>query len=246
MNHEDLTDRADLSAYLDGQLPPEQAARVERALAADPDLRAELKALDATRGLLGDLPPEKAPDGMLEVVMEQAERRRLLHAPEPSAHGRRFRWIRGLAAAAIIVLTVGLGLHLHHVLSEGDWVSQQPKTAHGTAEEGGEPLARDLPEPESGATTSRPLPSVVAPESAEPPTVAASPTAEGRPVRRAKGDGGGRGRRALGTPDPEVPLAPDAEGSSETALAMGRRAPAEADRFHRQVAPAPPAKEASP
>ncbi|HEY0106440.1 MAG TPA: zf-HC2 domain-containing protein, partial [Rhizomicrobium sp.] len=36
---------AELSAYLDGELPPERTREVERLLAADPGLRAELDAL---------------------------------------------------------------------------------------------------------------------------------------------------------------------------------------------------------
>ena len=229
MNRDDDTIRADLSAYLDGQLPPEQAARVERALAADGDLRAELKALEAIRRLVGDLPREQAPADMLEAVMERAERERLLRAPEPTAQGRRFRWIRGIAAAAIIVLTVGLGLHLHHVLSEDDWVSQQPKTAHGPSE-GGEPFARDIPEP--GATTSWS-------RAPEPPGLAAGSAPAPRPVRE-KGDDGEarRGRSARKTVETPASVA-DTDGVTESAVAAGLQVDAIADRPEAAAPPAP-------
>ncbi|NLF29628.1 MAG: hypothetical protein GX591_01930 [Planctomycetes bacterium] len=196
MNRDAFTNRADLSAYLDGQLTPEQAARVERALQTDPQLRAELKALDATRRLLGDLPRQKAPEGLLEAVMERAERERLLHAPEPTARSHPLRWVRPVAAAAIIVLTVGLGLHLHHVLSKEDWVSQQhPKVAHGPADYAVD-LARDIPEPEAPSPRSlppapeRPAPAVAAGPQPEPPTAAVpqASTEDTLPVARGKAD----------------------------------------------------------
>ncbi len=190
MNREELTDRADLSAYLDGHLSPERAARVERALAADADLRAELKALEATRRLLGDLPRESAPEGLLDAVMERAERQRLLHPSEPAPRSHPFRWIRAVAAAAIIVLTVGLGVHLHHVLSEGDWVSRQEPMADQGPVETGEPLARDLDEPAPAAAPSQPAEPPM-PDVAEPPALAARAAPEPRSLRREEVDGGG-------------------------------------------------------
>src|SRR5215211_7705725 len=50
-----------LSAYLDGQLKPSDAARLEARLSSDADLRAVLDDLRAARGLLRQLPMRKAP-----------------------------------------------------------------------------------------------------------------------------------------------------------------------------------------
>ncbi len=50
-----------LSSYLDGQLKPSDSARLERRLAADPNLRSVLDDLRAARGLLRQLPMRKAP-----------------------------------------------------------------------------------------------------------------------------------------------------------------------------------------
>ncbi len=45
-----------LSAYLDGQLNPSDANRLESRLSSDPDLRAVMDDLRAARGLLRQLP----------------------------------------------------------------------------------------------------------------------------------------------------------------------------------------------
>lgn len=50
-----------LSSYLDGQLKPSDSARLEARLSKDPDLRAVLEDLRATRSLLRQLPMRKAP-----------------------------------------------------------------------------------------------------------------------------------------------------------------------------------------
>ena len=50
-----------LSSYLDGQLKPSEIARLEARLSSDRELRAVLDDLRATRSLLRQLPPRKAP-----------------------------------------------------------------------------------------------------------------------------------------------------------------------------------------
>lgn len=50
-----------LSAYLDGELSPEERTRLEARLVADPDLRARLGAMRRTVDLVRDLPQVKAP-----------------------------------------------------------------------------------------------------------------------------------------------------------------------------------------
>ena len=131
--------RSQLSAYLDGELPPDQAERLTGALAEDDRLRAELEALDATRNLLRQLPRDPAPPGMVEAVMDQAERNRLLAVPHQATQRRPLVWIRYLAVAAILAVTAGLGIYLYGTLNEG-WVSRQDPG-------GGTHLARKTAEP---------------------------------------------------------------------------------------------------
>lgn len=50
-----------LSSYLDGQLNPSESARLETRLSSDPNLRAAMDDLRATRRLLRQLPSRKAP-----------------------------------------------------------------------------------------------------------------------------------------------------------------------------------------
>lgn len=108
-----------LSAYLDGQLGDEQARRVAEAVEHDPDIHAELKALESTRNLLRQLPRESAPESLLGAVLAQVERNRLLEAPAEAPQARPFRWVRHLATAAIVVLGVGLGIYLQQGLNRG-------------------------------------------------------------------------------------------------------------------------------
>ena len=65
----DFDANAELSAYLDGELSGAQLAQMEQALAADPDLQAELDELRAVIEGLGALPQHKAPAGLMAGVM---------------------------------------------------------------------------------------------------------------------------------------------------------------------------------
>ena len=69
-----LDDDSILSAYLDGQLGPEQQQAVESALFADPRLAEELRGLAALRDLLAGLPRE-APADVTSRVMRRVRRR---------------------------------------------------------------------------------------------------------------------------------------------------------------------------
>ncbi len=115
----------ELSAFLDGELPPKETARLQEALATDDTLRRELAALKATRHALGQLPHEPAPEGLTDGVMAELERRRLLRTTHEVAHPQPLRWLRRLATAAIVLLTVGLGVYLWAELSRQGWVGRQ-------------------------------------------------------------------------------------------------------------------------
>jgi anti-sigma factor RsiW len=95
---------ADLNAYADGQLAPEQVAAVEAALARDPELAMRVADYRAQSGLLRDA---------LDAVLAEPIPERLLAAASPAALREPSlvrRWgIPALAAAATLILGVGLG-----------------------------------------------------------------------------------------------------------------------------------------
>jgi len=91
-----------LSAYMDGELDETRRRAVEEALAAQPELRAELAALRRTVELVGSLPRQSAPPGFAA---------RVAAAIGAEAKGRpaaRPGWLRPVAAAAAACLVVGL------------------------------------------------------------------------------------------------------------------------------------------
>jgi anti-sigma factor RsiW len=92
-----------LNAYADGQLPPKQVAVVEAALARDPELAARVAAIRAQSALLRDA---------LDPVLGEPVPERLLNAAAAPARAssRTRRWgLQALAAAATLVLGVGIG-----------------------------------------------------------------------------------------------------------------------------------------
>ncbi len=86
-----------LSAYLDDELSPEEAARVEEALRADPPLEAELTTLRAVDRALDVLPGCEAPDDLEQKVRAALATRR---------RGRLITLVSAVAAAAAILVAV--------------------------------------------------------------------------------------------------------------------------------------------
>jgi hypothetical protein len=93
-----------LTAYLDGEVDPDERAEVEAHLATCAFCRAELEEERAVRGAVRDLPPVDAPFGLYE--------RLLRDGPEPEAKPRKRRIKFGLAnlvaTAAAWVLVLGI------------------------------------------------------------------------------------------------------------------------------------------
>lgn len=86
-----------LSAYLDGELPPEEVAEVERHLAECPSCRAELDDLRATVRILKLARTPEAPDDLEELILARAGRRRWLTWPT---------WPKPAVALAAVALAV--------------------------------------------------------------------------------------------------------------------------------------------
>lgn len=78
MKSQPITRRwTELSAYMDGQLPENKAARLEKRLSRDSELRAEYEDLQRTRKMLRGLPPRRVPRNFtLTPDMVRAPRRR--------------------------------------------------------------------------------------------------------------------------------------------------------------------------
>jgi len=88
---EDLQER--LAAYIDGELPPADAARLEVFLAnSDPALAQEVIEMIATRGTLRMSPRPMAPRDLSARIMEQIERTSLLHNVEEITIAPQRRW----------------------------------------------------------------------------------------------------------------------------------------------------------
>lgn len=97
-----------LSAYLDGELDPEQRSSVESALLSNPALAEHLRQLTVVRDLVANLPRLTLHEDLSSAILARARTRmrnsltsRLRHSPLTRI---------GLAAAAVVVLAVGLGL----------------------------------------------------------------------------------------------------------------------------------------
>lgn len=101
--------RQDLSAYLDGELSPPAAGRLDAAVRESPALADELGGLRATRAVLRGVGCARPGEGFAARVLAEAERRGLPAAVrrQGSAAGL---WLGRLSAAAVLLLAAGLGV----------------------------------------------------------------------------------------------------------------------------------------
>lgn len=113
-----------LSAYLDGELPAEDARQVERHVEECAVCRDLLRELRSVADVLGEMPHESAPTGLTEELQSQIERRLLLArgsedrepvsgADRALARERPPVWPRVAAVAACLLLAVGVAVLLH-------------------------------------------------------------------------------------------------------------------------------------
>jgi len=104
---------ADLSAYLDGELPEVRAREIEQQLADSAECRALLAELRDVSQALGRLPRRRAPDELVAALRHQAERRHLFGDARRPRTGRVLRlFLRLSAAAAVIGGCVLVGWHV--------------------------------------------------------------------------------------------------------------------------------------
>lgn len=230
--------RSQLSAYLDGELTPEERAEIERALSSDPALRRELEELRALAADLARLPTPRPPPSLLAGVLaridsiEQSngvESDRMpsvpLAAPErpvvrvvdelppelPAANepGAWARWGNPLSMLAAACLAVGVGWNL---LGRNASLSPPPPSA----------LVAARPGEVSGVLAQAPASDSVRREEAEP--------AQGGEGAAPRPTGGSRAKRG-GAKVEYAPYAPEWEAGDAVAddapLGRGDAAPGE-------------------
>jgi hypothetical protein len=113
---------AKLAAYIDGEMDPADRAEIERLIDQNPNYRRVLEQLRQTRDLLRALPRESAPPELTEAFNGQLERSVLLDGlgSESRKPGLAInRWPQWMMAAAIVLLTAGLGTIVFLMLPKG-------------------------------------------------------------------------------------------------------------------------------
>ncbi|HEY4232967.1 MAG TPA: hypothetical protein VGM76_06060 [Lacipirellulaceae bacterium] len=143
-----------LSAYLDNELAPQERARVEERLAADPAARQLLEQLRAVSQAVKDLPAAPLGTDLRDVVLRRAERAMLVSNPgesaaadgnSPRGSNPRFtigRSVRGWVWAG---LATAAGLAIMAFESNSDRDAQLPESV---AERSAQPTGESKPSPE--------------------------------------------------------------------------------------------------
>ncbi len=110
-----------LSAYLDGELNPAQAEKLQRRLTQEEQAKALLDDLKKVSAMIGALPREKAPAFLAEEVQQEIERAALLSKAPAAAEsaGRNHLLLRKLAAVAAMVMLLGaIGTIIYSILGK--------------------------------------------------------------------------------------------------------------------------------
>src|SRR5688500_882562 len=110
---------AQLCAYIDGELDAKGRAEIEKHLANNPQHQRLIAGLIESREMMRSLPRERAPDDIVESVQHSLERSLLLADVEDDVMTMPRRIVRGshlMLAAAIVLLTIGLGVVIYFVL----------------------------------------------------------------------------------------------------------------------------------
>lgn len=148
----DAIDDELLSAYLDGQVTPQERRRIEAALAADPALAGALGSLRYTKALLAEAPriPAPRPFTLNEAMLGRPRQRRgWLAWLQPA-------FLRGAAAVAavmLLVLVVGdVGVRTE-IIPAAQTAQVQPELGGLTPDEG-DPTAIIAKAPTEAATGS--------------------------------------------------------------------------------------------
>src|SRR6266480_24324 len=96
-------EKAELVAYLDGELDEASTQAVEAKVAADPDARAELDALKQTWGMLDYLPKANPSPNFTNRTMERLTLENVPASTTMSMPGRSSRWLIAVGWAAAVL-----------------------------------------------------------------------------------------------------------------------------------------------
>ena len=118
-------ERANLVAYLDGELDEAQAQALEAKLSLDPEARAEVDAMRQTWGLLDYLPKASPSSDFTHRTMERLSLEQVAASGRSSTSRgvrapRRFPWLRVLASAAAVLVAAGLGFGVAPLVFRGE------------------------------------------------------------------------------------------------------------------------------
>jgi hypothetical protein len=142
-----------LNGFIDGQLTPREQTELKRLIRNEPQLERRLAELQKCRTLLGSLPVEKAPEGLIEQVKVSAglAPRRSEVEYEPAGVIRtgavELMFRKMLSAAAIILLAAGLLVIVWIVVSPGKKIPKQDFVAKVPQEIPLETPAKTIEEP---------------------------------------------------------------------------------------------------
>ncbi len=109
-------DRANLVAYLDGELDEPAAQALEARLNLEPQLRAEADAMRQTWGLLDYLPKAEPSSSFTNRTLERLSLEKRPVSTQLALRPPRRGWRVALGWAAAVVVATGLGLGLGHYL----------------------------------------------------------------------------------------------------------------------------------
>lgn len=135
MNADRLTDDR-LSAWLDGELAPAERAQLDDELARSAQLRAEIAAISAVRGLVRSLPAVDPPFGFFERLGRTVAQ---ASTPTPSIRSQSARRrlvgsVVAVAAAWLLILGFGAGVGALRVVPPLDALADRHATAYAAGD----------------------------------------------------------------------------------------------------------------
>jgi anti-sigma factor RsiW len=104
--------KAELVAYLDGELDEPATQAVEAKIASDSEVRAEIDALKQTWGMLDYLPKTSPSPNFTNRTMERLTLEKVGAAKTMPMPGRGRAWLIGACWAAAVLLAIGIGYYV--------------------------------------------------------------------------------------------------------------------------------------